>query len=242
MAYYARAYFTTPYETIYSEEISFNTINDPCEGLKHINIEGKDYAVAPIGDQCWMTQNLNVGIMINGDQQQGNDSIIQKYCYENDELNCAEFGGMYQWGEMMNYVSNESDKGICPEGWHIPSDDEWSILEGFADSHFNIGNQEWNKEGLRGFNVSKILKSKNGWNSGGNGSDKYGFNCIPGGRHTNDGSFFDKGSSAFLWTSSEKNGLKAWGRMLNSGSEKSYRFYYNKENARYVRCLKDNLE
>jgi len=238
--YYVRAYFTSPYETIYGEAFSFTTVRDPCDGLKIIDIEGQDYLVAPIGDQCWMTQNLNVGIMINGDQPQEDDNIIQKYCYDNDELNCLEFGGMYQWDEVMNYLANESDQGICLEGWHIPSNNDLNRLEGFSDSQYKIGNQEWEKEGLRGSDVGYILKSDNGWLSDGNGIDKFGFKCTPGGRHTNNGSFFDLGNSAFLWTSTEKSELNAWGRMLNTSSDKSYRYYYSKENARYARCIKNN--
>ena len=84
-----------------------------------------------IGNQIWMKQNLNVGKFITSDQNQTNNNEIEKYCYDNIEANCQKYGGLYQWDEMMNYNSSTSNKGICPDGWHIPTQDDWKVLRSF---------------------------------------------------------------------------------------------------------------
>ncbi len=55
-----------------------------------------------------------------------NDGVIEKYCYDDNPANCDEYGGLYNWNEMMMY--EPGGKGICPDGWHIPSDYEWENL------------------------------------------------------------------------------------------------------------------
>lgn len=81
-----------------------------------------------IGNLCWMAKNLNIGKMIYTYDNQSNNSTIEKYCYENDGFNCFAFGGLYQWYEAMQYVTTKRAKGICPIGWHIPSDHEWKTI------------------------------------------------------------------------------------------------------------------
>ena len=69
-----------------------------------------------------MAQNLNVGTKISGSSEQINNGIIEKYCYYNDENNCNVYGALYQWDEAMRYSTTEGVKGICPSGWHLPTD------------------------------------------------------------------------------------------------------------------------
>ncbi|MBU0489412.1 MAG: fibrobacter succinogenes major paralogous domain-containing protein [Bacteroidetes bacterium] len=88
------------------------------------------YPTVQIGTQCWMAKNLNVGQMIiNGSAAQADNQIIEKYCNSNDSNKCATHGGLYTWDEMMQYSTTESVQGICPVGWHVPSDPEWIQLE-----------------------------------------------------------------------------------------------------------------
>jgi uncharacterized protein (TIGR02145 family) len=89
--------------------------------------DGRIYATVQIGTQCWMAQNINYGTMIIGKDQTNND-IPEKFCYGNDTINCLTYGGLYQWGEMMYYSQIPGSKGICPEGWHIPTNEEYNIL------------------------------------------------------------------------------------------------------------------
>ena len=98
-----------------------------------IRYEGKTYPTVLIGAQCWMKKNLDVGTMIQGPSiapagKQTNNQIIEKYCYNNDSANCATYGGLYEWNEAMQYVTTTGARGICPEGWHIPTYTEFDIL------------------------------------------------------------------------------------------------------------------
>lgn len=95
---------------------------------------GKTYTTVLIQSQCWLKENLNVGTKIDGNQNQTNNSIVEKYCYNDQESNCDSYGGLYQWNEAMQYASiepgiNEVVQGICPEGWHIPNKTELETLE-----------------------------------------------------------------------------------------------------------------
>jgi len=82
-----------------------------------------------VGTQRWAKTNLNVGTMVTGVTTQTNNSVLEKYCYNNLESNCTTNGAYYQWDEAMQYVTTASAQGICPVGSHIPSDNEWKTLE-----------------------------------------------------------------------------------------------------------------
>ncbi|MDR3668834.1 MAG: FISUMP domain-containing protein, partial [Ignavibacteriaceae bacterium] len=70
-----------------------------CKGIDIVNYSGQKYTTVQIGNQCWLKENLNVGVMINGSSEQTNNGIIEKYCYQNDPANCIKYGGLYQWNE-----------------------------------------------------------------------------------------------------------------------------------------------
>ncbi len=82
-----------------------------------------------IGTQTWMKYNLNVGTKLNGGDTQTNNSVVEKWCYNNDTAKCTISGGLYQWDEMMQYVTAGGAQGICPTGFHVPTDSEWKTLE-----------------------------------------------------------------------------------------------------------------
>ncbi len=81
-----------------------------------------------IGNQTWMSENLNIGIMLNENQTSANNNVIEKHCYNNDSALCRIYGGLYSWSEIMKYQIQEGSQGICPDGWHIPSLTDWQIL------------------------------------------------------------------------------------------------------------------
>ncbi len=83
------------------------------------DIDGNTYNTVQIGSQCWLKENLNVGEMINGNENMNNNGTIEKYCYGNDLANCHTYGGLYQWDEMMQYSTTQAVQGICPLDWHI---------------------------------------------------------------------------------------------------------------------------
>ena len=105
----------------------------PCPGVPTVTYEGQVYNTVMIGEQCWFKENLNVGIRIDASQYESNNNIIEKWCYDDLESNCNIYGGLYWWDEIMNYSSIQGVQGICPPGWHIPTDNDWCILTLFID-------------------------------------------------------------------------------------------------------------
>jgi len=198
------------------------------------------YNTTQIDEQCWMAENLNIGEMINGFEEMTDNGVIEKYCFDNDPANCEAYGGLYQWNEMMEYVSDSATQGICPEGWYLPTDFEWKILEGTVDSQYPVGNSIWNNYGYRGFDAGLNLKSTTGWNAGGNGSGLYGYEAPPGGYRNSIGNFSGQTSYGNFWSSSEYSSSTAWYRSLNYGMNGVVRNFGNRGDGFSVRCLQDN--
>ena len=94
-------------------------------------VSGGYVRTVSIGTQCWTKDNLNVGTRISGATAQTNNSTTEKHCYNNLDASCTTYGGLYQWDEMMDYSTYESAQGICPTGWHIPSDTDWTNLTNY---------------------------------------------------------------------------------------------------------------
>jgi uncharacterized protein (TIGR02145 family) len=201
--------------------------------------DGQTYNTVQIGEQCWMAENLNIGTMINGISNQTDNSSIEKYCYNNNNSNCDTYGGLYQWNEMMEYSDQEEQQGICPNGWHTPSDNEWKVLEGAVDSQFGVGDPQWDNTGWRGLDVGLLLKSLIGWSLNGNGTDQFGFNITPSGHRGTNGSFVALGDNAYYWQSTEYSGADAWKRAFDYIENKISRDEYNKNAGYSVRCIKD---
>jgi uncharacterized protein (TIGR02145 family) len=93
--------------------------------------DGKVYTIVQIGSRWWMAQNLNYGTRITAHYMQKDNGIPEKYCYDDDESGCDIYGGLYQWGETMQYDTVEVAQGICPPGWHVPTVAEWNDLIGY---------------------------------------------------------------------------------------------------------------
>jgi len=181
--------------------------------------------------------------MIQGNVEMTNNGVIEKFCYNNIEDSCDSFGGLYQWDEMMQYTTQKRTQGICPPGWHIPSDDEWKILEGAVDSWFNIGDPVWDQSEGRGYDAGKNLKTTTGWSLLGNGIDLFGFSGQPGGVNEFNGSGF-MGLTVYgdWWTSTEINNNYGWFRDIDRQFNYVGRYseiWGFKKNGFSVRCLKD---
>ena len=224
-----------------SELLTFQfATNIPCPGEATITYEGQVYNTIQVFSQCWLKENLNAGIMINSFCNMHDNDVIEKYCYNNKEDSCNKYGGLYQWSEMMNYSTSERAQGICPPGWHIPSDEEWKILEGAVDSQYGIGDSIWDNHEFRGSDAGMNLKSATGWNAGGNGTDLYGFAGLPGGYRFNDGFFLACGDYGNWWSSSEISSNNVYYRLLSCYSPGITRDSFNKDDGFSVRCMKDN--
>ena len=136
-----------------------------------------------------MAENLNFGSRINGNVNQTNNAVVEKYCYNNLESSCNTGGALYQWNEMMNYSAFTVNQGICPEGWHVPADDEWKDLEIFLD----MDEYEANLTGFRGTNQGTRLKT-GGYS---------GFDAALVGYMTTPNNFIGYGTENSFWTATD---------------------------------------
>jgi uncharacterized protein (TIGR02145 family) len=157
-------------------------------------------------------------------------------CYGDDEANCAEYGRLYDWATAMalpdcgSGVSCGSDigdnhQGVCPEGWHIPSNAEWTELTDFVGS-----------------NAGTKLKATGSWNSYSDipaGTDKFGFAALPGGNGASDGFFPNVGYNGFWWSATETDANYAYSRTMDYNNEDVNRDYGYKDFLHSVRCLQD---
>ncbi|MCB9332191.1 MAG: hypothetical protein H6574_13995 [Lewinellaceae bacterium] len=201
---------------------------------------GQSYATVQIGDQCWMAENLNIGTMIDGSSNQTNNGTIEKYCYNNNASNCNTHGGLYQWNEMMQYTTTAGAQGVCPTGWHLPTDGEWTTMTNY------VGNQVDNQCGGNSTFIAKSLASTTLWNTsslscgvGRNQSNNNatGFTALPSGLRVTTGPFINQARSATFWSSSVSAG--GWYRLLFYDSAQVIRAEENKSNGFSVRCVRD---
>jgi len=216
----------------------------PCLGISSFDYGGQTYTTVEIGEQCWMKENLNIGtriVALNNDQT--NNGTIEKYCYDDDENNCDLYGGLYQWNEMMQYTTQEGAQGICPAGWHVPTDTDWKVLEGTVDCCYGVGNPEWDGTGFRGYDAGYRLKTTYGWSKW-NGNDLFGFSALPGGYYRGHfyGVFSGKTYYGFWWTSTSEY---YYPEVCRGGRDLSYfyngirRYQRSKHKGHSVRCIKD---
>lgn len=226
--YYIRSYATNSEGTSYGNEMSFySSVYSPGEGVT--DIDNNYYSTVIIGYQEWMAENLNVTRYRNGDSipnitdnTSWSNFSTGAFCwYNNDETAYSNiYGALYNWHSVTD------TRGLCPEGWHVPTDNEWIEL---------ITNY------LGGAYVASAkLRSTSGWNINGNGNNNSGFNGLPGGvRYYHPSLSFNLlGEAAGFWSSTEKNIGTAYYRYLPSYDYIGW--HYNWKNNGYsVRCLKD---
>jgi uncharacterized protein (TIGR02145 family) len=210
-----------------------------CDGNIIDTRDGKYYNITKIGNQCWMAQNLNIGDKVTWSAGQQNNSVIEKFCYGEDESNCDTYGGLYQWEEAMSYSPDEGARGICPEGWHVPTHTEVKIMEGTVDSFYGVGDTEWDSYTWRGTDLGSKLKATSGWYSGGNGTDDYGFSALGGGKcEAPSGSYEQLTKNHIFWTSKEA-GSNAVMRILSHSETLVFSGISSQSDALSLRCLKD---
>jgi len=241
--YYVRAYATNSMGTSYGPEKYFIT-HSICGNEMTDFRDNQTYSTVIIGDQCWMSENINSGTKINLAYVPSDNDTIEKYCYNNTESNCDTYGGLYAWDEMMQYTDNEGSKGVCPYGWHVPTDEEFKILEGTVDSQFGVGDPEWDDYNGRGFDVGKRLKTTAGWSSN-TGTDYYGFSALPGGYSYKGGSFNQLGQTGYWWVSTidyDNGGYykETYSRYIHHDRDFVDRYANQSTNGFSVRCLRNS--
>jgi len=214
--------------------------NIPCPGVETVNYGGQVYNTIQIRGQCWLKENLNIGTMILGSVEMQNNGVIEKYCYDDDIENCNNYGGLYQWDEMMNYTVTQGAQGICPPGWHVPAKEDWGILEGSVDTQYGIGDPVWNEGGYIGQDVATKLKSQFGWINSGNGTDDFGYSILPGGYHHLGNVYLNVEYQGYLWSSYKENDYDLpWYRIYLWNYTQLWRNYWEIDHGLSVRCIKD---
>lgn len=181
-----------------------------------VTYAGKVYHTVKIGNQTWLKENLNVGVMIDSTQNPSNNGTIEKYCYRNDTANCTKYGGLYQWNEAMVYDTANGAKGICPTGWHIPTQAEFETLTATVN---NDGNS---------------LKTIDQ----GASTDLSGFSGLLAGYFIG-GNYFNLGSYTTFWSSTEINAAVAYSVSLRYNYSNIYMVNLLKECGYSIRCIKD---
>ncbi|MCX6267411.1 MAG: fibrobacter succinogenes major paralogous domain-containing protein, partial [Bacteroidetes bacterium] len=182
---------------------------------------------------CWFKENLNIGTRVNSTEEQTNNSLIEKYCYNNLDANCAIYGGLYQWNEMKQYTVTAGGQGICPSGWHMPTDGEWTTVTTFLGGTSVAGGK---------MKATGTVQAGTGlWNNPNTGAtNESGFSAVPGGYRINNGTWFGIDNYGYWWSSSENNASDGWARGMyydlsninGYGSLKYYGFS--------ARCVKDD--
>jgi uncharacterized protein (TIGR02145 family) len=204
----------------------------PCPGIPFVTYEGQTYNTVQIAVQCWFKENLNVGTMVPGNQNQSNNGIIEKYCFNNSPANCDTYGGLYQWDEIMQYTVQQGTQGICPNGWHIPTNSEWTELIDFLGYEAVAGGK---------MKSTGTIEAGTGlWTTPNEGAtNSSGFTALPGGFRNLDGVFGILGYWTYICSSTEYNFYSAFDLNL---------FYFNtavnrptdyKDLGFSVRCVKN---
>jgi uncharacterized protein (TIGR02145 family) len=226
VTYFIRAYSTNSFGTSYGNEVSFITSSI---GSTITDIDGNSYNTVTIGSQIWMAENLkttkyNDGTVIPlvSDGLAWSASTSNAYCWYNNDgptyINI--YGALYNW-----YTLNTGN--VCPAGWHIPTDAEWTTLTTYLLGESAAG--------------GKLKESGNShWSSPNTGAtNETGFSARPGGVRNGSGAFGSIGYGGYCWTSTAFNTSDAWYRGMNYYDSWVDRNYNNKRVGFSVRCLKN---
>ncbi|SHK42474.1 MULTISPECIES: fibrobacter succinogenes major paralogous domain-containing protein [unclassified Fibrobacter] len=202
-------------------------------GIVKDSRDNKTYRTVTIGSQTWMAENLNYDY---------NEGTAKSYCYNNNPDSCAKYGRLYTWAAAMDSAAVFSTtgkgcgydktcsasgvvRGVCPEGWHLPSSSEFETLMKTVGSSV----------------AATKLKSTYGWKSG-NGTDDYGFSALPAGYRSNSGHFYDAGDYAYFWSASQSGSgsYSAYYMFLHYYYVYASMLNYSKYFGYSVRCLQDS--
>ncbi|MBI5218675.1 MAG: fibrobacter succinogenes major paralogous domain-containing protein [Bacteroidia bacterium] len=223
--YFVRAYATSSKGTVYSSQDDFIT---HCPS-QVIDLDNNSYNIVQVGTQCWMKENLkttkyrdNTAIPNVTDYSTWSGLSTGAYCNYNDTLSYSEtYGKLYNW-----YACTDTN-GLCPSGWHVPTDAEWTTL---TDS---LGG-----ENIAGGKMKETGTTHWAWPNT-DATNESGFTALPGGRRINNGSFFDIKVYGNWWTATQNDAYNAWSRKLSYSDAKVQRNNYSKSFGFSVRCIRD---
>ena len=209
--------YSNQYSCSNSASRTIHIISDPvfnCGDTLNDIRDQKQYPTIQIGGQCWQAANLNFGSFIVSSQYQRDNCIAEKFCYNDNLAACATEGGLYQWDEMMQYQDVEGIQGLCPPGWHLPSEQDWNTL--FSNYTNN------------GFAALPLLYT--GYS---------GFHAFTDGVNYFNNSWQFNSFATYFWSSTPHGTNKAWAHAMNT-FDPSVSYYPSfRSNAFPVRCLKN---
>ncbi len=251
--YYVRAYAINEVGVAYGNEVSLTTKTPFVCGESVVNdYDGNVYNTVQIGDQCWMKENMRTTHYSNGTLiMQGNMSQSSTTtCYYYNPSNAQNYGYLYNWPAAIGIgISNSSNQGVCPLGWHLPGDAEWIQLIQY------IGSQSQYVCNNNIENVAKALSSTTGWiysnynvncNVGysPNNNNSSGFDAVPAGYFSLNtpniyGGFYEVGENAMFWSCTSSSNNEAYCMELYYNYSTAFRNSYSKSIGASVRCLRD---
>jgi len=249
--YYVRAYAANALGIAYGNEVSFSTL---VAGPDITDYDGNTYESVAIGNQIWMAENLRVTHYADGapiplvEDQSAWDSLSPEglaYCwYTNDPSMGDIYGALYTWGAAMNgAASSDADpsgvQGVCPDGWHVPSDAEWKELEMYLG--MSQGEADFSGD-FRGTDEANKMKETGTahWFPNTEATNLSGLTALPGGsRHYADRDFVNIGFDAYFWTSSEFDSIEAMHRFLIATYPQVNRARSYKGSGFSVRCVQN---
>ena len=204
--------------------------------------DSKTYGIVEIGNQCWMSENLAyLPSVVGPGTGNGTNPYYYVYGYNGTDVTTAKSGGnystygvLYNWPAIMDGAGSSSTnpsgvQGVCPTGWHLPSDEEWKELE----MQLGMSPVDADATGWRGTNEGDQLKTSS-WG----GTNSSGFTALPGGYRNANGSFYGEGSGDHWWSATE-SGAGAWRRSLYSSRSDVYRDTRDKGFGFSVRCIRN---
>jgi uncharacterized protein (TIGR02145 family) len=221
--YYVRAYAINEIGVSYGNQVQFTTPQWTCGISAIADADGNVYNTVVIGTQCWMAENLNVGIQIITGTNPVDNGIVEKYCYGNSATNCSIYGGLYRWNEAMSYTNIPGSQGICPDGWHIPSTSEWTTLIAHAGAEASCK--------LR-------IVGDTYWNNNGCATNETGFSALGGGSLPSSTIFLGLKSNTSFWTSSGVSS-NADTYFISSSSVDVSLVSNPQSYGQYIRCVKN---
>ena len=234
--YYVRAYATTSAGTAYGSQVSFTTSAIPtftCGISTVSDVDNNTYNTVQIGTQCWTKNNLKVSKYRNGDNiatglsnSAWQNTTSGAYAiYNNDPVNDGLYGKLY------NHYAVTDSRGLCPTGWHVPTDGEWTTLENHLGGSSVAGGA---------LKSTAMQPTPGGWyppNTGATNSS--GFTALPGGRRNDNGDFFNVAFDGYWWSSSVLSGSSAGTRNLNYDASNVNRLSNTRTYGFSVRCCRD---
>ena len=232
-SYYVRAYATNSAGTGYGEPFQFKTLVDYSGQTGTISdIDGNSYSTMGIGSQIWMASNLKTTKYRNGTLIGTTSSATvdissesapkYQWSYSGNDGNVSNYGRLYTW-----YAVTDS-RSVCPTGWHVPSDAEWSTLTAFAGGE-SVAGGKLKETGTVHWNTPNTLAT-----------NTLGFSALPGGDRDVTGTFSFLGLNGGWWSTSENTVATGWFRFLFYDSGIVSSGYFSKSYGFAVRCLKDN--